>query len=307
MKLKLLSFILLLNVAWAKEESPIENPFKEHNLMAGVCTAVINGTLKDPASWKIYKDEATEEKCHNLEQQECPFFAEKYPEEFFSYNCQAQVSFHWIKTAGGFSAKNNKAWPSYDNQVGIEKCQASENAELAKLCDPSKVLEGMLAKKSAENVLVESIMENDRFIFERLLKKKVSLNKKNKRGLLPVQAAVAQCRYEMLVQLIEKKVNLNVKNEFQRNLIGDAIFCANTKILQELITNKVEVNTVDKFGETPLMMAAEAGNLEVMEILLKSGADLKFQNKKGATAYTRAKRSNNPNALKMLQKFAKNP
>lgn len=305
-----MKFLMILMLIWAQislAETIEENPFKELNLLSGVCTGVINGAAKVPASWKIFKDEGTEEKCHNLEQQDCQFFAEKYPKEFFSYNCQAQISFHWIKTAGGFSAKNSKAWPNHDNQVGIEKCQAGENPDLAKLCDPSKILEGMLAKKSAEDVLVESIMENDRLIFERLLKKKISFNKKNKRGLLPVQAAVAQCRYEMLVQLIEKKVDLNVKNEFQRNLVSDAIFCSNSKILEELVANKVEVNQVDKYGETPLMMAAEAGNLEVMNILLKSGADLKFQNKKGATAFTRAKRSNNPDALKMLQKFAKNP
>lgn len=301
--MKYLIILLLTLSVWAQEP----NPFKEYNLMAGVCTAVINNQSKQPQNWKIFKDDTTEEKCHNLEQQDCAFFAEKYPEEIFGFNCQGQIAFHWIKTAGGFTAKNQKAWPNHDNQVGVVKCQVKDNPELAKLCDPNKVLEGLLKNHSQEDLVVQAIMENDRAILERLMKKKINFGKKNKKGLLPIQAAVAQCRYEMMLTLIEKKVNLNVKNEFQRNLIGDAIFCSDTRILKELIVSKVDVNTVDKFGETPLMMAAEAGNLEVMKILLESGADTKFQNNKKASAFTRAKRSSNPLTLKLLQKYSQTP
>jgi ankyrin repeat protein len=139
-----------------------------------------------------------------------------------------------------------------------------------------------LEDEHGNSLLHKAIYLGNRNLFESLILLGADLNKKDPKGVTPLNQTIILNRLKMMRRLLdEEKVDLNVVDKYGFSVMHYAAF-SNLKAgdIQLLALSGVDVNKKNVWGETPLFVASSK---QTVQALLDIGADAKIKNRWGET------------------------
>jgi hypothetical protein len=163
--------------------------------------------------------------------------------------------------------------------------QIAEGQKLVDACQEDFVFE-MLAGKSAESALLQSVVYNHRGVTESLLAKGADVNAKyagDLTGLTPLHYAAGRGCKSMVELLLANRADVNVMDKAGSKPLHYAVQENQETIAELLLANKAEVNIKDIGGRTPLYYAAKKGHASVAKLLLANGAEVNAEDNDGNT------------------------
>lgn len=171
--------------------------------------------------------------------------------------------------------------------------------------------------------------ERDQFsIVKALIKGKININAKNKRGFTALEIAtyygykdivkllinsgavingtkaliiaVEKGYIDIVKMLVDKDADVNITGEFQKSALTLAVKYGNKHLTKILLEAGADVNAQDKLGNTALIYAAANGNKDIVEMLLDKNVNINITNNKGETALNIAVQSGHKDIAQLL-------
>lgn len=112
-------------------------------------------------------------------------------------------------------------------------------------------------------------------VLKKLIAKGSDINKKNKKGQLPIFLAIQNDHVDIVRYLVEHRADLTLQDQYAGTPLHNAAFMGNIEIAKLLINAGADVNAVSsRDGSTPICNAVMEDKVEMVRFLLERGADL---------------------------------
>lgn len=180
--------------------------------------------------------------------------------------------------------------------------QAVHLGDIAKVNTLLKSVDANSQDEDGNTPLMVAAQDGNVEVIKLLLKKKSSLETKNKIGDTALSLAVGGDQPEAAKILIKAGANVDVLVGGESN---DTLLIAAAKSSADITNlilkkNKKVLNKQNKDGETALMESIRYGYNDAAKILLNNGANTKIKNNAGLKALDIAKETHNDEAVKLL-------
>lgn len=155
--------------------------------------------------------------------------------------------------------------------------------------------------------LVAAASDGDLQKVETLLKKKNSVNQKDRKGMTALFYAVSNADSAMVQLLLKNKADLSILYGAQKeNVLFEAARLGSLDIMLDLLKQNASLLKQRNIQEeTALFAAVRAGQAQATELLIGQGADFRSANKEGKTLLNLAQEMKWDATTKVLQKHLK--
>lgn len=146
--------------------------------------------------------------------------------------------------------------------------------------------------QGADQLLRESIANNDDRAAAKALKKGADINTPDDSGLLPLACALSHDSLAVAAVLLEQGASPEVLHSAGIPWLHHAVAVGRNDIASLLLKHKANPEALDHQGRSPLSLAAQAKSGELVELLLQSGArpDPSSDSEQSALAWSLAHR-----------------
>lgn len=129
----------------------------------------------------------------------------------------------------------------------------------------------------------DAAQAGDNAEIEKLLKKGVDVNARDKNGETPLYEAATNGYTEIVELLISKGADVNAKDNDGITALHLSAWNNNSEMVAILIAKGADVNIKKNDGNTPLHDAASNNSKTAIKLLLLNGADINIKNNEGQT------------------------
>jgi ankyrin repeat protein len=165
-----------------------------------------------------------------------------------------------------------------------------------------------VSAKDLVDQLYEAVHAGNEGEVDKLIEKKVDLNKLGLSGQPLLLSALRRHRYQIAHLLLNAGANPNAYSTNGRTILIEMVLSAPTEPVEILLKNGADPNLQDKrYKKTALHMAIDFNNLHHLDVLIKAGANLNIVDSRSETPLFLLTRSGYTGYAEFLLKKGANP